>query len=89
MYAVNTGKGWVNRLQKRPALFTAIYGRSNFYHSDLRQARLTAGIALASQGGPDAMVLREARRQVGVSPTHPPTPLTATSPIAMPAGGRQ
>jgi AcrR family transcriptional regulator len=29
---------------------------------------LTAGIELASQGGPDAVVLREATRQVGVSP---------------------
>ena len=68
MYTVNTGIGWVNRLQKRLDISTAIYGRPNYHHGDLRQALLTAGIELASQGGPDAVVLREATRQVGVSP---------------------
>ncbi|MDH6181318.1 AcrR family transcriptional regulator [Microbacteriaceae bacterium SG_E_30_P1] len=42
--------------------------RASYHHGDLRQALLSAGIELASTGGPDAVVLREATRRVGVSP---------------------
>lgn len=42
--------------------------RSTYRHGDLRQALLTEGVALAREGGPDAVVLREATRRVGVSP---------------------
>jgi AcrR family transcriptional regulator len=42
--------------------------RQRYHHGDLRQALLTAGKELARKGGPDAVVLREATRQVGVSP---------------------
>jgi AcrR family transcriptional regulator len=39
-----------------------------YHHGDLRQALLDAGIALARDGGPDAVVLREATRRAGVVP---------------------
>jgi AcrR family transcriptional regulator len=42
--------------------------RSAYHHGDLRQALLAAGIELAREGGPDAVILREATRRVGVSP---------------------
>lgn len=42
--------------------------RSTYRHGDLRRALLDAGIALAREGGPDAVVLREATRRVGVVP---------------------
>lgn len=42
--------------------------RSSYRHGDLRQALLDAGIAMAREGGPDAVVLREATRRAGVSP---------------------
>jgi AcrR family transcriptional regulator len=42
--------------------------RENYHHGDLRQALVTAGLELAREGGPDAVVLREATRRVGVSP---------------------
>jgi len=42
--------------------------RQNYHHGDLRQALLAAGLDLAREGGPDAVVLREATRRVGVSP---------------------
>jgi AcrR family transcriptional regulator len=42
--------------------------RETYRHGDLRQALLTAGLELAGRGGPAAVVLREATRQVGVSP---------------------
>ena len=35
-------------------------------HGDLRNAVLQAGIALAREGGPEAIVLREATRRAGV-----------------------
>jgi AcrR family transcriptional regulator len=43
-------------------------GRSTYRHGDLRRALLEVGIELARSGGPDAVVLREATRQVGVAP---------------------
>jgi AcrR family transcriptional regulator len=42
--------------------------RANYRHGDLRQALLEAGIDMAREGGPDAVVLREATRRAGVSP---------------------
>lgn len=42
--------------------------RQTYHHGDLRQALLLAGLELAGEGGPDAVVLREATRRVGVSP---------------------
>lgn len=40
-----------------------------YHHGDLRNALVDASIALAAVGGPDAVVLREAARRSGVSPT--------------------
>ncbi|HWT71491.1 MAG TPA: TetR/AcrR family transcriptional regulator [Oxalicibacterium sp.] len=42
--------------------------RSSYRHGDLRRALIDAGVQLARTGGPDAVVLREATRQVGVVP---------------------
>lgn len=42
--------------------------RSTYRHGDLRRALLEAGIELARQGGPAAVVLREATRRAGVVP---------------------
>jgi AcrR family transcriptional regulator len=42
--------------------------RSTYRHGDLRRALLQAGTELARAGGPDAVVLREATRRVGVAP---------------------
>lgn len=42
--------------------------RATYRHGDLRRALLEAGIALARDGGPDAVVLREATRRAGVVP---------------------
>lgn len=46
----------------------SIEKRTTFRHGDLRNALITAGLAMARAGGPDAVVLREATRQAGVSP---------------------
>lgn len=46
---------------------SAIPARSTYHHGDLRRALLEAGLDLAREGGPDAVVLREATRRVGVS----------------------
>ncbi|GAA4098371.1 TetR/AcrR family transcriptional regulator [Nonomuraea soli] len=42
--------------------------RETYRHGNLRQALLEAGIELAREGGPDAVVLREATRRAGVVP---------------------
>lgn len=42
--------------------------RSTYRHGDLRRVLLEAGIELARNGGPDAVVLREATRRAGVAP---------------------
>ncbi|MFJ1255241.1 TetR/AcrR family transcriptional regulator [Cupriavidus sp. CuC1] len=42
--------------------------RSTYRHGDLRRALLDAGMELARDGGPDAVVLREATRRAGVVP---------------------
>lgn len=41
--------------------------RETYHHGDLRRALLEAGLDLAREGGPDAVVLRETTRRVGVS----------------------
>lgn len=51
----------------RPAK-SAPRARGTYRHGDLRRALLEAGIALARDGGPDAVVLREATRRAGVVP---------------------
>ena len=38
-----------------------------YHHGDLRNALVTAAIALAREGGPEALVLREVARRTGVS----------------------
>ncbi|WP_218566619.1 TetR/AcrR family transcriptional regulator [Vallicoccus soli] len=43
--------------------------RTAYHHGDLRNALVAAGVELARQGGPQAVVLREAARATGVSPT--------------------
>lgn len=50
------------------AVKSAARGRSTYRHGDLRRALLEAGVALAEEGGPDAVVLREATRRAGVVP---------------------
>ncbi len=42
--------------------------RSTYRHGDLRRALIDAGVALAREGGPEAVVLREATRRAGVVP---------------------
>lgn len=42
--------------------------RRTYRHGDLRAALVEAGLAMARDGGPDAVVLREATRRAGVSP---------------------
>ncbi|MGB3067947.1 MAG: TetR/AcrR family transcriptional regulator [Ottowia sp.] len=42
--------------------------RTTYRHGDLRRALLEAGIALAREGGPEAIVLRETTRRAGVVP---------------------
>lgn len=46
----------------------SIQKRKTFRHGDLRNALVAAGLEMARTGGPNAVVLREATRQAGVSP---------------------
>jgi AcrR family transcriptional regulator len=46
----------------------SLRARATYRHGDLRRALLEAGVDLASNGGPDAVVLREATRRAGVVP---------------------
>jgi AcrR family transcriptional regulator len=48
---------------------TASGSRSAYHHGDLRNALVAAAVELASDGGPERVVLREVARRVGVSPT--------------------
>lgn len=43
--------------------------RTSYHHGDLRNALIRAGAELAEQGGPGAVGIRAAARQVGVTPT--------------------
>ncbi len=47
---------------------TELPARKTFRHGDLRRALLETGIQLARDGGPNAVVLREATRRAGVAP---------------------
>ena len=42
--------------------------RTTYRHGDLYGALLEAGVAMAREGGPDSVILREATRRAGVSP---------------------
>jgi AcrR family transcriptional regulator len=42
--------------------------KTGYHHGDLRTALIEAGLALTRTGGPEALTIREATRQVGVSP---------------------
>jgi AcrR family transcriptional regulator len=42
--------------------------RDPYHHGALREALIDAGVQLAREGGPDAIVLREVARRIGVSP---------------------
>ena len=46
----------------------SIEKRKTFRHGDLRNALMAAGLEMARGGGPNAVILREATRQAGVSP---------------------
>ena len=48
---------------------TPIMDRGRYHHGDLRNALAAAALVLARNGGPEAVVLREVARQVGVSAT--------------------
>jgi AcrR family transcriptional regulator len=49
------------------AMTTTRVGRAGYHHGDLPNALADAATDLARQGGPEAVVLREAARRVGVS----------------------
>jgi AcrR family transcriptional regulator len=49
------------------AVATTRVGRAGYHHGDLPNALADAATDLARRGGPEAVVLREAARQVGVS----------------------
>lgn len=51
-----------------PPRAKAVPARGSYRHGDLRRALLEAGLALAAEGGPHAVVLREATRRAGVAP---------------------
>jgi AcrR family transcriptional regulator len=53
---------------RNPATAADPTARSTYRHGDLRQALIDAGVQLARDGGPDAVVLREATRRAGVAP---------------------
>jgi len=42
--------------------------KTGYHHGDLRTALIDAGLHLTRSGGPEALTIREATRQVGVSP---------------------
>ena len=42
--------------------------KTGYHHGDLRMALIDAGLHLTRTGGPEALTIREATRQVGVSP---------------------
>lgn len=46
----------------------ASQSRTTYRHGDLREALIAAGVEMAREGGPRAIVIREATRRAGVSP---------------------
>ncbi|WP_212991769.1 TetR/AcrR family transcriptional regulator [Actinoplanes auranticolor] len=65
--------------------------RASYHHGDLRAALIGAGIDLAREGGPQALVLREVTRVVGVAPNsaygHFPTLTALKKAVAQRARG--
>ena len=47
----------------------AMSSRARYHHGDLRNALVSAAARLAASGGPDAVTVRAAAREVGVTPT--------------------
>lgn len=47
----------------------AMSSRGRYHHGDLRNALVSAAARLAAGGGPDAVTVRAAAREVGVTPT--------------------
>jgi len=50
-----------------PGSDTVMPTRERYHHGNLQAALVAAGVELAREGGPDAVVVREASRRVGVS----------------------
>ncbi len=50
-----------------PACWLCQHGAVPYHHGHLREALVEAGVELAAEHGPDAVVLREVSRRVGVS----------------------
>lgn len=50
-----------------PRSATATPARERYHHGNLPAALVAAGVEMAREGGPDAVVIREASRRVGVS----------------------
>ena len=55
-------------LEQQMQKIASMEKRKTFRHGDLRNALVTAGLEMARAGGPNAVILREATRQAGVSP---------------------
>ena len=68
MYSVHLNGKNVARMSKNVKNTAGARERGTYRHGDLRRALLDAGIALAREGGPSAVVLRAATRQAGVAP---------------------
>lgn len=49
--------------------FVTTSSRTSYHHGDLRNALARAAAEMASTGGPDAVTIRGAAREVGVTPT--------------------
>ena len=66
MTAVNTAALYAI-LDRMSAADVSPDRRRSYHHGSLRSALIDAGIALAREGGPDSVILREAARAAGVS----------------------
>ena len=70
MVTVSTSiSGLARRPAVAPAGEQARTDHRTYHHGNLAEALTEAGVDLARTGGPEAVVLREAARRVGVSPT--------------------
>src|SRR3954469_20614889 len=67
-YCLQLASAWHTLFEKTMKKNVSIEKRKTFRHGDLRNALVTAGLEMAKSGGPNAVVLREATRQAGVSP---------------------
>ncbi len=56
------------KIERMKTINSGPAARGTYRHGDLRRALLEAGVELARDGGPDAVVLREATRRAGVVP---------------------